>query len=99
MFVPFAIIVLLVVWKKNSQDRVIIKDPAVIPAHLKRFEAKVDGPLWLSAVSQLPEELASGLTTSVRSHEPSNSAIKANIAYGGEIEGVTVKRESHLRIV
>jgi hypothetical protein len=85
--------------QKNSQDSVIIKDAAVIPAHLKRFEVKVDGPLWLSAVSQLPEELAAGLTTSVRSQEPSNSAIKAYIANGGTLEGVTVKRESHLRIV
>jgi hypothetical protein len=85
--------------QKNSQDSVIIKDPATIPPFLKRFEAKVDGPLWLSAVSQLPEELAAGLTTSVRSQEPSNSVIKAYIANGGEIEGVTVKRESHLRIV
>jgi hypothetical protein len=59
----------------------------------------VDGPLWLSAVSKLPEELAAGLTGAVRSKEPSNSAIKAYIANGGEIEGVTVKRESHLRIV
>lgn len=59
----------------------------------------VDGPLWLSAVSQLPEDLAEGLTASVRSQEPSNSAIKAHIANGGEIEGVIVKRESHFRIV
>ena len=67
--------------------------PRCDPAHLKRFEAKVDGPLWLSAVSQLPEELAAGLTSAVRSKEPPNSAIKAYIANGGEIEGVTVKRE------
>jgi hypothetical protein len=84
--------------QKNSQDSVIIKDWTAIPPFLNRFEVKVDGPLWLSAVSQLPEELAAGLTTSVRSQEPSNSAIKAYIANGGEIEGVTVKRESHLRI-
>src|SRR6201994_2929569 len=36
--------------QKNSQDSVIIKDPATIPPFLKRFEAKVDGPLWLSVV-------------------------------------------------
>jgi hypothetical protein len=85
--------------QKNSQDSVIIKDRESIPAHLQRFEVKVDGPLWLSAVSQLPEELAAGLTLSVRSQEPSNSAIKAYVANGGQLEGVTVKRESHLRIV
>jgi hypothetical protein len=49
-------------------------------------------------VSKLPEELAAGLTHSVRSQEPSNSAIKAYVANGGH-QGVTVKRESHLRIV
>jgi hypothetical protein len=85
--------------QKNSQDSVIIKDRESIPAHLQLFEVKVDGPLWLSAVSQLPEELAAGLTLSVRSQEPSNSAIKAYVANGGQLEGVTVKRESHLRIV
>jgi hypothetical protein len=37
--------------------------------------------------------LRAGLTSAVRSKEPSNSAIKAYIANGGEIEGVTVKRE------
>jgi hypothetical protein len=85
--------------QKNSQDSVIIKDREKIPPHLQRYEVKVDGPLWLSAVSQLPEELAAGLTLSVRSQEPSNSAIKAYVANGGQLEGVSVKRESHLRIV
>ena len=83
---------------KNSQDSVVITQPDSIPAYLRRFEAKIDGPLWLEVIDALPETLADPLSASVKSSEPSNSAIKQHIANGGVVEGASVKRGYHLRI-
>src|ERR1700756_618338 len=73
---------------KNSQDSVEITHPGSIPAGLRRFEAKIDGPLWLEVIDALPKTLAEPLAASVKSSEPSNSAIKQHIATGGVVEGV-----------
>jgi hypothetical protein len=83
---------------KNSQDSVEIAQPESIPNDLRRFEAKVDGPLWLDVIDALPKTLAEPLAASVKSSEPSNSAIKQHIANGGVVEGASVKRGYHLRI-
>ena len=83
---------------KNSQDSVVIIQPDSIPDDLRRFEAKVDGPLWLEVIDALPKTLAEPLAASVKSSEPSNSAIKQHIANGGVVEGASVKRGYHLRI-
>jgi len=83
---------------KNSQDSVEITRPDCIPPNLRRFEAKIDGPLWLQVIDALPKALAEPLAASVRSSEPSNSAIKQHIANGGVVEGASVKRGYHLRI-
>ena len=83
---------------KNSQDSVEITHPGSIPDHLRRFEAKIDGPLWLEVIDALPRTLAEPLAASIKSSEPSNSAIKQHIANGGVVEGASVKRGYHLRI-
>jgi Siphovirus Gp157 len=83
---------------KNSQDSVEITQPESIPADLRRFEAKVDGPLWLEVIDALPKTLAEPLAACVKSDEPSNGAIKKHIANGGKVEGATVKRGYHLGI-
>jgi Siphovirus Gp157 len=83
---------------KNSQDSVVITQPDSIPADLRRFEAKVDGPLWLDVIDALPKTLAEPFAASVKFSEPSNSAIKQRIANGGVVEGASVKRGYHLRI-
>jgi hypothetical protein len=83
---------------KNSQDSVVIIQPGSIPDDLRRFEAKIDGPPWLEVIDALPERQAEPLAASVKSNEPSNSAIKQHIANGGVVEGVSVKRGYHLRI-
>lgn len=83
---------------KNSQDSVEITRADCIPDHLRRFEAKVDGPLWLEVIDALPKALAEPLAASIKSSEPSNSAIKEHIANGGVVEGASVKRGYHLRI-
>jgi len=83
---------------KNSQDSVVITKPESIPNNLRRFEAKIDGLLWLKVIETLPRTLAEPLAASVKSSEPSNSAIKQHIANGGVVEGASVKRGYHLRI-
>jgi len=83
---------------KNSQDSVVITQSDSIPDDLRRFEAKIDGPLWLQVIGALPNTLAKPLAASVKSKEPSNSAIKQHIANGGVVEGASVKRGYHLRI-
>jgi hypothetical protein len=83
---------------KNSQDSVVITQRDSIPDDLRRFEAKIDGPLWLDVIDALPKTLAEPLVASVKSSEPSNSAIKQHIANGGVVEGASVKRGYHLRI-
>lgn len=83
---------------KNSQDSVEITQPDRIPANLRRFEVKVYGPLWLEVIDALPKTLAEPLAASVKSNEPSNSAIKAHIVSGGVVEGASIKRGYHLRI-
>jgi hypothetical protein len=83
---------------KNSQDSVVITQPDSIPDDLRRFEAKIDGPLWLDVIGALPKTLAEPLAASVKSSEPSNSAIKQHIANGGVVEGASIKRGYHLRI-
>jgi len=83
---------------KNSQDSVEITRPESIPADLRRFEAKIDGPLWLEVIDALPKTLAKPLAASLKSSEPSNSAIKQHIANGGVVERASVKRGYHLRI-
>jgi hypothetical protein len=40
---------------------VVITQPESIPADLRRFEAKVDGPLWLKVIDALPKTLAEPL--------------------------------------
>jgi hypothetical protein len=83
---------------KNSQDSVEIRHPENIPDRLRRFAAKIDGPLWLDVIDALPRTLAEPLAASVKSSEPSNSAIKQHIANGGVVAGALVKHGYHLRI-
>ena len=76
----------------------MITQPDSIPDNLRRFEAKIDGPLWLDVIEALPRTLTEPLAASVKSSEPSNGAIKQHIANGGVVEGASVKRGYHLRI-
>jgi hypothetical protein len=39
---------------KNSQDSVVITQPDSIPDDLRRFEARIDGLLWLEVIGALP---------------------------------------------
>ena len=84
--------------QKNSQDSVIVTNADAVPPALRRFEVKVDGDLWMDILDALPKEMADRMMASVKSSEPSNSAIKALVANGGRVDGAEVKRLFHLRI-
>jgi hypothetical protein len=84
--------------QKNSQDSVIVRNAQVVPPELNRYELKMDGAFYLDVIRALPDEMASSLRASVKFAEPSNTAIKQHFASGKVIEGVEVKRLSHLRI-
>jgi hypothetical protein len=84
--------------QKNSQDSVIVTNAAAIPPDLKRYELKVDGSVWMKLFLALPDDVAAALQASVRDTEPQNSAIKQYFADGKTIDGVEVKRLSHLRV-
>ena len=51
--------------QKNSQDSVRITDKAAVPKAFCRIDAQVDGVIWETALSLLPEELARALESSV----------------------------------
>jgi hypothetical protein len=84
--------------QKNSQDSVVVRDAKLIPSELKRYELKMDGCLYLGLLRQLPDEVAERLEASVKFTEPSNTAIKQQVASGRTIEGVEIKRLYHLRV-
>jgi hypothetical protein len=84
--------------QKNSQDSVIVKDSESLPPDLKRYEVKVEGELWLRIFGALTEDLAANLRAAVKKTEPSNTAIKQQVASGKTIEGVELKRLCHLRV-
>jgi len=77
---------------------VIVREAQAVPPELNRYELKMDGPLYLDVVWALPDEMASSLRASVKSAEPSNTAIKQRFASGKTVEGVEVKRLYHLRM-
>jgi Gp157 protein len=85
--------------QKHSQDSVRIDDPALIPLRLQRIEARFDGGAWERIVAALPDELKSILAASIQNVVPMNDAIKQAFALEGAVEGVTVIRGHHVRVV
>ena len=47
--------------QKNSQDSVRITDEVAVPKSYCRIDARIDGFLWETVLSVLPEELARAL--------------------------------------
>jgi hypothetical protein len=85
--------------QKNSQDSVRISDPDLLPLRLKRIEACFDGSTWERIAEALPDELKSILAASIQNVVPMNDAIKQAFALEGAVEGVTVIRGHHVRVV
>src|ERR1700756_459645 len=52
--------------QKNSQDSVRITDEAAVPKSYCRIHAQIDGVVWETVVSLLPDELAKVLESSIQ---------------------------------
>ena len=85
--------------QKNSQDSVRISDPALIPLRLKRIEARFDGGTWERLLAALPEDLKSILAAGIQDIIPMNDAIKQAFVEEGVVDGATVIRGHHVRVV
>jgi hypothetical protein len=85
--------------QKNSQDSVRITDEAALPRCYCRIDARIDGVVWETVLSLLPNELSKSLETSVQDTRPDTDAIKAATLRNEQVPGVEVRRGSHLRVV
>jgi len=83
--------------QKNSQDSVKVTDEEAIPTAYRRFEARIDGVLWETVLSLLPEDLSKTLERCVHEAKPDSDAIKAAASRQEEVPGAHVQRGSHLR--
>ena len=84
--------------QKNSQDSVRITDEAAVPKSYCRIDARIDGVLWETVLSVLPEELARAMESSVQELQPNADAIKAAAMRNEQVPGAEVRRGSHLRL-
>jgi hypothetical protein len=84
--------------QKNSQDSVRITDEAALPWCYCRVDARIDGPVWETVLSLLPDELAMALMSSVQEKRPNAEAIKAAAMQDEQVPGAEVRRGSHLRV-
>jgi Siphovirus Gp157 len=85
--------------QKNSQDSVKITDQAAIPQCYCRIGAQIDGVVWETVLSLLPEELAKALECSVQETRPNAEAVKAAALRNEQVPGTEIRRGSHLRVV
>jgi Siphovirus Gp157 len=84
--------------QKNSQDSVRITDEAAVPMCYCRIDARIDGVVWETVLSLLPDDLAKILESSIQETRPDNDAIKAAVAQNDAVPGAEVRRGSHLRV-
>jgi hypothetical protein len=84
--------------QKNSQDSVRITDDAAVPKCYCRIDVRIDGVVWETVLSLLPEGLAKTLESSVQETRPDNEAIKAAVAQNEFVPGAEVRRGTHLRV-
>ena len=84
--------------QKNSQDSVKITDELLLPISYRKIEARLDGVLWETIVSHLPEGLAAALEACVQDTKPDTDAIKAAAMRNEEVPGADLRRGSHLRV-
>jgi hypothetical protein len=85
--------------QKNSQDSVRITNEAALPWCYCRIDARIDGTVWQTILSLLPDELAMALESSVQEKRPNAEAIKAAAVQDEQVPGAEVRRGSHLRVV
>jgi len=84
--------------QKNSQDSVRITDEAAVPKSYRMIDARIDGVVWETVLSLLPDELSKYLESSVQETRPNADAIKAAAMRNEQVPGAEVRRGSHLRL-
>lgn len=84
--------------QKNSQDSVRITDEAALPLCFCRIDARIDGSLWQTVLSLLPDQLAMALMSSIQEKKPNAEAIKQAATQDGQVPGIEIRRGSHLRV-
>ncbi len=84
--------------QKNSQDSVRITDEAAVPKSYCKIDARIEGVIWETVLSLLPEELATALENSIKKSNPNADAIKSAVLRNELVPGAEVRRGSHLRV-
>lgn len=84
--------------QKNSHDSVNIFDEPSLPMAYRKVEAQMNGVLWETVLSYLPEELESVLAASIQEITPDTEAIRAAVTRHEEVAGAEIRRGSHLRV-
>ena len=84
--------------QKNSQDSVRINDESALPKSYCKIDARIDGVLWETVLSLLPEELSKSLESSIQETKPDTDAIKAAALRQEQVPGAEVRRGWHLRV-
>lgn len=84
--------------QRNSQDSVKIIDEAALPLCYCRIDARIDGGVWQTVLSLLPDQLAMTLMSSVQEKRPNAEAIKIASMQDGKVPGAEIRRGSHLRV-
>ena len=82
--------------QKNSQDSVRITDETAVPKCYCRIDARIDGVLWETVLSLLPDELVKSLESSVQETRPNADAIRAAVLQNEQVPGAEIRRGSHL---
>ena len=85
--------------QKNSQDSVRINDESAVPKSYCRIDARIDGVIWETVLSLLPDELTKTLESSVQETKPNTDAIKTAALRQELVPGTELRRGSHLRVV
>jgi hypothetical protein len=80
--------------QKNSQD----SDETAVPKCYCRIDARIDGVLWETVLSLLPDELVKSLESSVQETRPNADAIRAAVLQNEQVPGAEIRRGSHLRV-
>ena len=76
-----------------------INDESALPKSYCKIDARIDGVLWETVLSVLPEELARSLELSVQETKPDTDAIKAASLRQQQVPGAEVRRGWHMRVV
>ena len=84
--------------QKNSQDSVRITNATALPKSYCRIDAGIDGVLWETVLSLLPDELAKSMELSVQNTKPDTEAIKTAAMRNEQVPGAEVRRGWHLRV-